>query len=172
MAELLGQGADIRIADKHGNNALHFAATNDQKTAIEILLRSGADPTVPNHDGMLPVELTESAVVKDLFNRDPTNIFSPMVQARALFHDYVVQLQESNRHHKHATEEQSVVQNLTRAFESSPPNAATLVADEAASSSGQPRTSPPAVAAPSSPSPAEAGEFIGVASPLPPSSVR
>lgn len=97
MAELLAQGADLRITDKQGNCALHYASINEQKGAIEILLRSGADPTIPNETGTLPVELSESPMVKDLFIREPTHIFSPMVQARALFHDYVQQLHEADQ---------------------------------------------------------------------------
>lgn len=96
MAELLAQGADISLTDRQGNNSLHYASTNDQKAAIEILLRSGADPTVPNESGCLPGELSESPMVKDLFERDPTNIFSPMVQARALFQDYVATYHDIN----------------------------------------------------------------------------
>lgn len=46
--ELLSQGADISVTDTmNGNNALHFAALNERKGIIEILLRSGADPSIP-----------------------------------------------------------------------------------------------------------------------------
>jgi len=46
--ELLSLSADVNIIDAvNGNNALHFAAQNERKGIIEILLRSGADPSIP-----------------------------------------------------------------------------------------------------------------------------
>lgn len=81
--------------DNNGNNGLHFAAKNEHRGVIEVLLRSGAEPSIPNHDGLLPVELSQNPVVKDLFLRDGTHLFSPMQQARALFAEYVQQHQNA-----------------------------------------------------------------------------
>lgn len=91
VAELLSRGTDLTVPSADGNNALHFAAINNRKGIIEILLRSGADPSVPNHAGMLPIELTKSKDVKELFLRDRTGIFSPIAiaQTRAMLTEYV-----------------------------------------------------------------------------------
>jgi hypothetical protein len=96
VVELLSKGADIAIFSNDGNNCLHFAAINDRKGIVEVLLRSGADPSIPNTAGILPVELATDAAVRELFLRDRSAIFSPMVQTRMLLSDYVEQMQLGN----------------------------------------------------------------------------
>ena len=59
---------------------------------MEILLRSGADPSIPNKAGILPVELSNDGSVRELFLRDRSTIFSPIVQTRMLLSDYIEQL--------------------------------------------------------------------------------
>ena len=88
---MLSRGTDLSIPSADGNNALHFAALNNRKGIIEILLRSGADPSVPNHAGLLPIELTKARDVKELFLRDRSGIFSPIAiaQTRAMLSEYV-----------------------------------------------------------------------------------
>jgi hypothetical protein len=95
---------------------------------VEVLLKYGADPSVPNNSGLVPVEMSDNPYVRELFMRDKENIFSPMVQARQLFQDYLItsnqstqsqgQLLESRKenddHH-----EGSPVNNLTEAFTNS-----------------------------------------------------
>ena len=71
---------------------MHFAAINDRKGIVEILLRSGADPSIPNSSGTLPVELSKSPAVQELFLRDRSAIFSPIVQTRMLLSDYIEQM--------------------------------------------------------------------------------
>jgi hypothetical protein len=51
---------------------LHFAAVNNRKGIIEVLLRSGADPSIPNESGLLASELTSKADIRLLLSRDPT----------------------------------------------------------------------------------------------------
>ena len=75
-----------------GSNCLHYAAINDRKGIVEILLRSGADPSIPNRAGILPVELAKTPAVRELFLRDRSAIFSPIVQTRMLLTDYIEQL--------------------------------------------------------------------------------
>lgn len=89
-------GADIATFSKDGNNCLHFAAINDRKGIVEILLRSGADPSIPNQGGILSVELSRHAAVKELFLRDRSTIFSPIVQTRMLLSDYIEQMNLGN----------------------------------------------------------------------------
>lgn len=71
---------------------MHYAAINDRKGIVEILLRSGADPSIPNKAGILPVELAKAAFVRELFLRDRSAIFSPIVQTRMLLTDYIEQM--------------------------------------------------------------------------------
>ena len=92
--ELLSQGADLSIPSSDGNNALHFAALNERKGIVEILLRSGADPSVPNHAGLLPIELSKTTEVSELFLRDRSSIFSPIAsvaQSRVNFSEFTKQ---------------------------------------------------------------------------------
>jgi hypothetical protein len=51
------------------NNPLHFAARNGHKCVVEILLRSGADPSVPNSFGLIPAELTKDKTILALLMR-------------------------------------------------------------------------------------------------------
>lgn len=92
VVELLSLGSDISAFSADGNNCLHYAAINDRKGIVEILLRSGADPSIPNSSGTLPVELSKTHAVKELFLRDRSAIFSPIVQTRMLLTDYIEQM--------------------------------------------------------------------------------
>ncbi len=110
--ELFLQGADISATDKNGNSCLHFAAQNEHRIAVEVLLRYGADPSIPNEAGLLPVEVTKNPAVAELFLRDRENIFSPVIQAKRVFAEY---LQNSNPHDQQnksaSTAESRVVHN-------------------------------------------------------------
>lgn len=111
--ELLSQGADIALFSADGNNCLHYAAINDRKGIVEILLRSGADPSIPNRAGILPVELAKDRSVRELFLRDRSAIFSPIVQTRMLLSDYVEQMHIDNqRGAEQRTPQESVALNL------------------------------------------------------------
>lgn len=63
---------------------------------MEVLLRSGANPGEPNGKGLLAVELAKDPFVRDLFLRDRSSIFSPVVQARSLFAEYVASYESTN----------------------------------------------------------------------------
>ena len=58
---------------------------------MEVLLKYGADPSIPNNSGLVPVEMTRNPYITELFMRDKANIFSPVVQARQLFGEYLEQ---------------------------------------------------------------------------------
>jgi hypothetical protein len=63
--ELLLRGADVaQKSGTCGSTPLHFAATNDHIGIVEILLRSGADPSVPSNSGRIAVELCGADSVK------------------------------------------------------------------------------------------------------------
>lgn len=51
------------------NHPLHFAARNGQKSIVELLLRSGADPSIPNSHGLIPAELTKDKNISALLMR-------------------------------------------------------------------------------------------------------
>lgn len=68
--ELLLRGADVESkSSPGGNTALHLAAMNSHYNIIEVLLRSDANPAVPNDEGLIPVELAKEAAVKDVLLR-------------------------------------------------------------------------------------------------------
>ena len=97
VVELLVQGADIKIPDNNGNTALHYATTGEHRCLVEVLLKYGADPSVPNQNGLVPVEMTRNPYITELFMRDKGNIFSPMVQARQLFGEYLDEHQSQSQ---------------------------------------------------------------------------
>ncbi len=84
IIELLVQGADVNAVDEAGNASLHFATQNNQRSAVEVLLRYGALPSITNKSGLYPVEMTTNPAVTELFQRDKFNIFSPVVAVRQL----------------------------------------------------------------------------------------
>jgi len=51
IASLLHAGADVNLQNKYGETALHWAAAERNRTAIEVLLSFGADRHVVAHDG-------------------------------------------------------------------------------------------------------------------------
>jgi hypothetical protein len=64
--ELLSQRVDIAVSSSTTmNTPLHFASLNNNKAIVEVLLRSGADPSVPNADGMIAAELTTDASIRE-----------------------------------------------------------------------------------------------------------
>ena len=68
--ELLTQGAEINVIASNGNTPLHCAASKNRKNVVELLLRSGADPSIPNEAGYLAAELATTAEVKALLIAD------------------------------------------------------------------------------------------------------
>jgi ankyrin repeat protein/serine/threonine protein phosphatase PrpC len=70
VIELLTQGVDVEISDDNGNRPLHFAAINNHKCIVEILLRSTADASAPTRSGQIPWELTQDPSIKLLLVLD------------------------------------------------------------------------------------------------------
>ena len=58
---LVRSGAEINATDDDGNTPLHISVSNrDGYEAIEQLLKMGADPTIPNKWGALPIDTARS----------------------------------------------------------------------------------------------------------------
>ena len=72
VLELLTQGAlvDENAKSIDGNFPLHIATIHNQRLIVEVLIRSGADTSLPNGDGKIPVELTDSIDIKNLLLKD------------------------------------------------------------------------------------------------------
>ena len=55
---MLQYRADINCQDNEGQTALHYATACKLLDIVELLLQSGADPTLQDQDGCLPEEVT------------------------------------------------------------------------------------------------------------------
>lgn len=64
---LLDSGADINMPEPEGWTALHFAAIADQLKVCKVLLEHGANAECPNDEETTPIELTDDAKIKKLF---------------------------------------------------------------------------------------------------------
>lgn len=88
LLELISLGAEVSLPASSGSTALHFAAVNNRKAVVEVLLRSGADPSTPNCGGFIAGELCNDTEVRALLVRDPSLLptmfggLSPLAMAR------------------------------------------------------------------------------------------
>ena len=86
VLELITQGASVdeNAVSIDGNFPLHIATLYNHRLIVEWLIRSGADTSVPNGDGKIPVELTDSVDIKNLLLKDRkvqksmTSLLSPI----------------------------------------------------------------------------------------------
>jgi Ankyrin repeat len=81
---LISRGVEINLPASSGSTALHFAATNNRKGIIEVLLLSGADPSIPNESGHLASELTSDKDIKTFLSRDPSHAMTTRSSRYAL----------------------------------------------------------------------------------------
>ena len=84
LVELISRGVEINLPASSGSTALHFAATNNRKGIIEVLLLSGADPSIPNESGHLASELTSDKEIKTFLSRDPSHAMTTRSSRYAL----------------------------------------------------------------------------------------
>ena len=64
----------MNVKSANGNLPIHFASMNDRKGIIEILLRSGSDPSTPNNAGLIPAELCSLQEVRNILLRNTGNV--------------------------------------------------------------------------------------------------
>lgn len=100
--ELLSQGADITVCSATSKNTpLHFASMNNFKAIVEVLLRSGADPSVPNADGLIPAEITTLQSLRDVLVSSnwmsQSNVYPTYEQRRGEDQDEVYDNQQNSK---------------------------------------------------------------------------
>jgi len=100
--ELLSQGADVTVCSSTSKNTpLHFASMNNCKAIVEILLRSGADPSVPNADGLIPAELTTQPSIREALMStnwmSQSNVYPSFEQHRSTIDTQQLSNQEQGR---------------------------------------------------------------------------
>ena len=66
---LLGYGADINARDFSGWTPLHHAARYNHVECVKLLLENVADSEIRNNNSLLPIDMTTSQEVRDLFKR-------------------------------------------------------------------------------------------------------
>ncbi len=64
---LIGAGADVNTAQRHGWTPLHTAALHGDAELVTALLAAGASADTPNDDGRTPADLAAEAGFGDLF---------------------------------------------------------------------------------------------------------
>eukprot|EP00057_Strongylocentrotus_purpuratus_P034572 XP_795778.1 PREDICTED: ankyrin repeat domain-containing protein 40 [Strongylocentrotus purpuratus] len=85
IEESLCQGADINSQNHmNGWTALHWATKRGHPTVIKYLLGRGADPSVSNHKGELPVQMTDNDQLKKMIGNITGNGTSVTVEKQAL----------------------------------------------------------------------------------------
>eukprot|EP00794_Sanderia_malayensis_P010990 gene10990-12153_t len=68
VRKFLDKGADVNSQNKvNGWTALHWAVKRGHKNIVELLLSRGADPSILNAKGELPIDLTDREDIKKLF---------------------------------------------------------------------------------------------------------
>ena len=67
---LLDAGASIDHKDATGLTALAYAVTCDYDAVVSVLLKAGADPLIPDDDGVTPLDLSKGSDLHHLFAKE------------------------------------------------------------------------------------------------------
>jgi len=68
---LLSTGADCNIAESTGGyTPLHWAASHGNLETIEALVEAGADPTVADRQGRLPIDMARKHGFRQMYSLD------------------------------------------------------------------------------------------------------
>jgi len=92
------RGAKVQVQSSTGCTPLHYAAVNGHVNVIDVLLRYGADPSIPNHSGEIPYDMAAAAAAikganqqqhaasARLLLQNRTEIEDKILSPTALFH--------------------------------------------------------------------------------------
>ena len=64
---LLNNGANVNISDNYRWTPLHWAVREGHKDVIKLLMSKDADFQIKNSDGNIPIQLTKSKEIRNLF---------------------------------------------------------------------------------------------------------
>ncbi|PKS12546.1 hypothetical protein jhhlp_000754 [Lomentospora prolificans] len=87
---LLRNGADVNAQDIQGNTPLHHAAWRGSAELIRLFLREGANPTLRDANGLLPLDLTKMEDVREILEGAMEDHRMAKKKAGAVIPDIVV----------------------------------------------------------------------------------
>jgi len=59
---------DINVQDADGQTALHYAASCGNSSVLSVLINNGADQTIKDNEGILPINCLDDAKLRSIFN--------------------------------------------------------------------------------------------------------
>uniref|UniRef100_A0A674JJS4 Acyl-CoA-binding domain-containing protein 6 n=1 Tax=Terrapene triunguis TaxID=2587831 RepID=A0A674JJS4_9SAUR len=69
VSVLLQHAANVNSQDDEGQTALHYASACEFFDIVELLLKSGADPTLLDQEGCLPEEVTDCKAITSMLQQ-------------------------------------------------------------------------------------------------------
>ena len=95
VVELINvRGAKVNVMSSNGNTPLHYSAANGHANLIDILLRYGADPSIPNHNGEIAYDLCKdkSSWSASLLLQNRAELEDKLLSPTALYHKRSLEL--------------------------------------------------------------------------------
>lgn len=80
--------------DENGNIPLHIAIVNINYKAVRVLMESGADPTLPNNDGLTPLDIAKVITQRHLDITKTIKRYDERLFGSKIFFREVEELQE------------------------------------------------------------------------------
>lgn len=107
-------GATVNVQSSSGNTPLHYAAVNGHANLVDVLLRYGADQSLPNHNGEIPFDLAKQTPgAAGLLLQNRTELADKILSPTALFHKRSVELKPRSDANLDDPLEQAVVTAAT-----------------------------------------------------------
>jgi ankyrin repeat protein len=88
------RGAKVNVQSSSGNTPLHYAAVNGHGNLVDVLLRYGADQSLPNHAGEIAADLWTGGKGSSLL-QNRSEVTDRMLSPTALFHKRTLELNSS-----------------------------------------------------------------------------
>jgi len=88
------RGAKVNVQSSSGNTPLHYAAVNGHGNLVDVLLRYGADQSLPNHAGEIAADLWTGGKGSALL-QNRSEVTDRMLSPTALFHKRTLELNSS-----------------------------------------------------------------------------